>query len=195
MNKITILLLFVFSFGIAIKIEGPKTKLDSTPKDIKAYGTINFGDGKKFIETKLKENDIYWDNDRDGYVMHLFDVPFIIEFVYGTNDRRPTFLKTLRLKLGSIIDSHVITKIITTFDDRFGESEKFYIEMGADSKEYYKWEKGDKTIHLDFDGINIDIVVNSAHFNKLSKTYTNKDAEKNQKKKIQRIENQIKKLF
>ena len=194
MNKITILLLIIFSFGMTIEIDTPKTKR-SVPEDIKAYGTINFGDGKKYVETKLKENDIYWDNDRDEYVMHLFDVPFIIEFVYGTNDRRPTFLKTLRLKLGSIIDSHVITEVIETFDAKFGKSEKFYIEMGEKSKEYYRWEKEDKTIHLDFDGINIDIVVNSAHFNRLSESYVNKDAEKNQEKKIQRIEKQIKKLF
>ena len=126
MKKITILLSFILSFGFSLDMETPKVKRN-IPEDIKAYGTINFGDGKKFVETKLKDNDIYWDNDRDEYVMHLFDVPFIIEFVYGTNERRPTFLKTIRLKLGSIIDSHIITKIIETFDERFGKSEKFYI--------------------------------------------------------------------
>jgi len=194
MNKITILLLFIISLGICIEIDAPKIKRN-VPEDIKAYGTINFGDGKKFVQTKLKDNDIYWDNDRDEYVMHLFDIPFIIEFAYGTNDRRPTFLKTIRLKLGSIIDSHVITKIIKTFDEKFGKSEKFYIEVGGDSKEYYRWEKEDKVIHLDFDGINIDIVVNSIHFNKLEKNSINKDQKKDHKKKTDRIENQIKKLF
>ena len=194
MNKIIILLLFVISFGVCIGIDAPKIKR-SIPEDIKAYGTINFGDGKKFVQTKLKDNDIYWDNDRDEYVMHLFDTPFIIEFVYGTNDRRPTFLKTIRLKLGSIIDSYVITKIIKTFDEKFGESEKFYIEIGEEPKEYYRWEKEDKIIHLDFDGINIDIVVNSTHFNKLAERSIDKDLKKNHKKKAERIENQIKKLF
>ena len=67
--------------------------------------------------------------------------------------------------------------------------------MGEDSKEYYRWEKEDKIIHLDFDGINIDIVVNSTHFNKLAKKSTDKDLKKNHKKKAERIENQIKKLF
>ena len=194
MKKITILLSFILSFGFSLDIETPKVK-SSIPEDIKAYGTINFGDGKKFVETKLKDNDIYWDNDRDEYVMHLFDVPFIIEFVYGTNERRPTFLKTIRLKLGSIIDSHIITKIIKTFDERFGKSEKFYIEMESDSKEYYRWKKEDKTIHLDFDGLNIDIVVNSTHFNSLAKKSIDNDSEKNLKKKAKRIEDQIKKLF
>ena len=194
MKKITILLSFILSFGFSLDIETPKVKRN-IPEDIKAYGTINFGDGKKFVETKLKDNDIYWDNDRDEYVMHLFDVPFIIEFVYGTNERRPTFLKTIRLKLGSIIDSHIITKIIETFDERFGKSEKFYIEMESDSKEYYRWKKEDKTIHLDFDGLNIDIVVNSTHFNSLAKKSIDNDSEKNLKKKAKRIEDQIKKLF
>ena len=194
MKKITILLSFILSFGFSLDIETPKVKRN-IPEDIKAYGTINFGDGKKFVETKLKDNDIYWDNDRDEYVMHLFDVPFIIEFVYGTNQRRPTFLKTIRLKLGSIIDSHIITKIIETFDERFGKSEKFYIEMESDSKEYYRWKKEDKTIHLDFDGLNIDIVVNSTHFNSLAKKSIDNDSEKNLKKKAKRIEGQIKKLF
>ena len=54
MNKITILLLIIFSFGMTIEIGAPKTKR-SAPEDVKAYGTINFGDGKKYIETKLKE--------------------------------------------------------------------------------------------------------------------------------------------
>ena len=194
MKKITILLSFILSFGFSLDIETPKVKRN-IPEDIKAYGTINFGDGKKFVETKLKDNDIYWDNDRDEYVMHLFDVPFIIEFVYGTNQRRPTFLKTIRLKLGSIIDSHIITKIIETFDERFGKSEKFYIEMESDSKEYYRWKKEDKTIHLDFDGLNIDIVVNSTHFNNLAKKSTDNNSKKSFKKKAKRIEGQIKKLF
>lgn len=194
MKKITILLSFILSFGFSLDMETPKVKRN-IPEDIKAYGTINFGDGKKFVETKLKDNDIYWDNDRDEYVMHLFDVPFIIEFVYGTNERRPTFLKTIRLKLGSIIDSHIITKIIKTFDERFGKSEKFYIEMESDSKEYYRWKKEDKNIHLDFDGLNIDIVVNSTHFNSLAKKSIDNDSEKNLKKKAKRIEDQIKKLF
>ena len=194
MKKITILLSFILSFGFSLDMETPKVKRN-IPEDIKAYGTINFGDGKKFVETKLKDNDIYWDNDRDEYVMHLFDVPFIIEFVYGTNERRPTFLKTIRLKLGSIIDSHIITKIIETFDERFGKSEKFYIEMESDSKEYYRWKKEDKTIHLDFDGLNIDIVVNSTHFNNLAKKSTDNNSKKSFKKKAERIENQIKKLF
>ena len=194
MKKITILLSFILSFGFSLDMETPKVKRN-IPEDIKAYGTINFGDGKKFVETKLKDNDIYWDNDRDEYVMHLFDVPFIIEFVYGTNERRPTFLKTIRLKLGSIIDSHIITKIIETFDERFGKSEKFYIEMESDSKEYYRWKKEDKTIHLDFDGLNIDIVVNSTHFNNLAKKSTDNNSKKSFKKKAKRIEGQIKKLF
>ena len=194
MKKITILLSFILSFGFSLDMETPKVKRN-IPEDIKAYGTINFGDGKKFVETKLKDNDIYWDNDRDEYVMHLFDVPFIIEFVYGTNERRPTFLKTIRLKLGSIIDSHIITKIIETFDERFGKSEKFYIGMESDSKEYYRWKKEDKTIHLDFDGLNIDIVVNSTHFNNLAKKSTDNNSKKSFKKKAERIENQIKKLF
>ena len=194
MKKITILLSFILSFGFSLDMETPKVKRN-IPEDIKAYGTINFGDGKKFVETKLKDNDIYWDNDRDEYVMHLFDVPFIIEFVYGTNERRPTFLKTIRLKLGSIIDSHIITKIIETFDERFGKSEKFYIGMESDSKEYYRWKKEDKTIHLDFDGLNIDIVVNSTHFNNLAKKSTDNNSKKSFKKKAKRIEGQIKKLF
>ena len=67
--------------------------------------------------------------------------------------------------------------------------------MGSDSKEYYRWDNGDKIIHLDFDGINIDIVVNSTHFNDLSKTSIEKDSENDLKKKAERIENQLKKLF
>ena len=67
--------------------------------------------------------------------------------------------------------------------------------MGSDSKEYYRWNNGDKIIHLDFDGINIDIVVNSTHFNDLSKISVEKDSENDLKKKAERIENQIKKLF
>ena len=194
MNKITTVLFFLITFGICLNIEKPKVK-QPIPNDLRAYGTINFGDGKKFVKTKLKDINIYWDNDRDAYVLHLFDVPFVIEFVYGTNEMRPTFLKTIRLKLGSIIDSHIITKIIDTFDKRFGNGEKFYIDMGSDSKEYYRWNNGDKIIHLDFDGINIDIVVNSMHFNNLSKTSIEKDSKNDLKKKAERIENQLKKLF
>ena len=194
MNKIITVLFFLITFGVCLNIEKPKVK-QPIPNDLRAYGTINFGDGKKFVKTKLKDNNIYWDNDRDAYVLHLFDVPFVIEFVYGTNELRPTFLKTIRLKLGSIIDSHIITKIIDTFDKRFGDCEKFYIDMGSDSKEYYRWDNGDKIIHLDFDGINIDIVVNSTHFNNLSKTSIEKDSINDLKKKAERIENQLKKLF
>ena len=106
MKKITILLSFILSFGFSLDMETPKVKRN-IPEDIKAYGTINFGDGKKFVETKLKDNDIYWDNDRDEYVMHLFDVPFIIEFVYGTNERRPTFLKTIILPFMSELKPHI----------------------------------------------------------------------------------------
>tara|TARA_Y100000741_G_scaffold357680_1_gene335825 strand:+ start:58 stop:642 length:585 start_codon:yes stop_codon:yes gene_type:complete len=194
MDKITILLLFIASIGFSLELDTPKVR-KSIPEDIRAYGTINFGDGKQFVETKLNDNDIFWDNDRDAYMLHLFDVPFVIEFVYGTNNLRPTFLKTIRLKLGSIIDSHIITKIIETFDIRFGMGEKFYIDMGTDSKEYYRWNNGDKAIHLDFDGLNIDIVVNSSHFNSLARKSTQKESQKNHKKKEERIEGQIKKLF
>ena len=194
MNKIIILVSFILSIGISNSEYIPKVKY-SIPEDIKAYGTINFGDGKQYISTKLEENDIYWDDDRDEYVIYLFDIPFIIEFVYGTNERRPTFLKTIRLKLGSIVDSHIINKVIDTFNKRFGEPEKFYIDIGEESKEYYRWEKNDKVVHLDFDGINIDIVVNSTHFNKLSESYKDKDIESDYKKKTQRIDEQLKKLF
>ena len=194
MNKIIILASFILSIGISNHEHTPNTKY-SIPEDIKAYGTINFGDGKQYIGAKLEENDIYWDDDRDGYVIYLFDIPFIIEFVYGTNERRPTFLKTIRLKLGSIVDSHIINKVISTFNKRFGESEKFYIDMGEDSKEYYRWEKDDKVVHLDFDGINIDIVINSTHFNNLSESYKDKDSDKDHKKKLERIDEQLKKLF
>ena len=194
MNKITTLLSFLITFGICINLETPKVK-QAIPNDIRAYGTINFGDGKQFVKTKLKDNDIYWDNDRDAYVLHLFDVPFVIEFVYGTNEMRPTFLKTIRLKLGSIIDSHIINNIIDAFDERFGDGEKFYIDMKSDSKEYYRWDNGDKIIHLDFDGLNIDIVVNSTHFNTLSRKSDEKDSKNNLKKKADRIDSQIKKLF
>ena len=77
----------------------------------------------------------------------------------------------------------------------FGKPEKFYIDMGEDSKEYYRWKKDDKVVHLDFDGINIDIVINSTHFNKLSESYKDKDSDKDHKKKLERIDEQLKKLF
>ena len=194
MNKFTIFLLLVLSFAVSNQIDIPKAK-HSTPEDIKAYGTINFGDGKQYVKTKLKENEIYRNVDMNAYTIHLFDTPFIIEFVYGTNDRKPTFLKTIRLKLGSIVDSHIITRIIEAFDTQFGTSEKYYIDIEGDIKEYYRWEKEDKVAHLDFDGMNIDITINSIHFNKLSKSYIDKDVEDSYKKKAERMENQLKKLF
>ena len=91
------------------------------------------------------------------------------------------------MKLGSIVDSHIITRIIEAFDTQFGTSEKYYIDIEGDIKEYYRWEKDDKVAHLDFDGMNIDITINSIHFNKLSKSYIDKDVEDSYKKKAERI--------
>ena len=72
---------------------------DKIPEDIKAYGTINFGDGKQYVNSKFKENEIRKDSDTNANIIHLLDIPFEIEFIYGTNDMRPTFLKTIQLKL------------------------------------------------------------------------------------------------
>ena len=168
---------------------------DKIPEDIKAYGTINFGDGKQYVNSKFKENEIRKDSDTNAKIIHLLDIPFEIEFIYGTNDMRPTFLKTIRLKLRSIIDSHIINKVIDSFDKKYGPSEKYYIDVYEDSKEYYRWEKDDKVVHLDFDGMNIEITINSKHFNSLSKSYIDKDIKESYKKKATRHKNQLKKLF
>ena len=170
-----------------------------SPEDIKAYGTINFGDGKQYVNSKLTENEIRRDSDINANIVDLLDTPFKIEFIYGSNDIRPTFLKAIRLKLKSIIHSPIINKIITKFNEEYGASEKYYINIYEDTKEYYRWEKDDKVVHLDFDGMNIEITINSKHFNKLSKSYIEKDIEKDIKKSYEkrkkRHDKQLKKLF
>ena len=186
MNRIIIPLIILFSVLISN---------NGILEDIKAYGTINFGDGKQYVNSKLTENGIRKDSDTNEKIIHLLDIPFEIEFIYGTNDMRPTFLKTIRLKLHSIIDSHIITKIIKSFDEKYGASKKYYIDIYGDTKEYYKWEKDDKVVHLDFDGMNIEIIINSKHFNNLSKSYIDKDIEESYKKKAERHKNQLEKLF
>ena len=194
MNKLIICLL-TLSFLCPTEIDVPKAPKQESPEDIKAYGTIDFGDSKEYIQSKLKKNGIYRDTDTGAYIIHLFDVPFEITFVYGTNDIRPTFLKGVKLKLYSIIDSHIITEVIGAFDEQYGPSEKYYIDIYGDSKEYFRWEKDDRVIHLDFDGVNIDITINSKHFNELSKTYIEKDIEAEYKRKLERQKKQLEKLF
>jgi len=194
MNKLIICLL-TLSFLCPTEIDIPKAPKQESPEDIKAYGTIDFGDSKEYIQSKLKKNGIYRDTDTGAYIIHLFDVPFEITFVYGTNDIRPTFLKGVKLKLYSIIDSHIITEVISAFDEQYGPSEKYYIDIYGDSKEYFRWEKDDRVVHLDFDGVNIDIAINSYHFNNLSKTHIEKEVEEDYKKKAERHKNQLEKLF
>ena len=191
MNKLNIFLLL--SLLISADIDLPKNA--GLPSNIKAYGTIDFGDSKETVLSKLRDNSIYRNKDSGAYIIQLFDTPFQIDFIYGTNERRPTFLKTTRLKLQSIVDSHIINEIITAFDEQYGPSEKYYINIYRDSKEYFKWEKDDRIIHLDFDGVNIDITINSKHFNSLSKTYIEKDIEAEYKKKLDRQKKQLEKLF
>ena len=161
MSKFIILLL---SYSLLLSLEEP-------PKFIKAYGSIDFGDSKQFVSSKLKENEIYKDIDNNLYYTYLFDTRFEIEFIYGTNERKPTFLKTIQLKLNSIVHSHIISKIIESFNEKYGPSKKYYISFDGGTRDYYKWVKEDKVIHLDFDGVDIDITINSKHFNKLSKSY------------------------
>ena len=43
--------------------------------------------------------------------------------------------------------------------------------------------------------MNIDITINSKHFNSLSKTYIEKDIEAEYKRKLERQKNQLEKLF
>ena len=191
MNKLNI---FVFlCLMVANDISLPKNA--NLPSNIKAYGTINFGDSKETIQSKLRDNEIYRNKDTGAYIIQIFDTSFEIEFIYGTNERRPTFLKTIRLKLQHIVDSYIISEMITAFDEQYGPSEKYYINIYRDSKEYFRWEKDDRVAHLDFDGVNIDVVINSKHFNGLSKTYIEKDIEEEYKKKLERKKKQLEKLF
>ncbi len=193
MNKIIALL--TISILISVDIDIPRYSKSQETKDFKAYGTIEFGDSKEFILTKLKDNDIYRSNDNGAYIITLFDIPFEIEFVYGTNDRKPSFLRAIRLKLSSIVDSYIISKVTKTFDREYGSSEKYYINIHGDPKEYFKWEKDDREIHLDFDGTNINITINSKHFNKLSQVSIDKNNQEDLKKKEDRHKNQLEKLF
>ncbi|MAX10373.1 MAG: hypothetical protein CMG13_05935 [Candidatus Marinimicrobia bacterium] len=191
MNKLNILILSCLL--VATDINLPKNA--DLPSNIKAYGTINFGDSKDIIQSKLRSNEIYRNKDSGAYIVQVFDTPFEIDFIYGTNERRPTFLKTMRLGLHSIVDSHIINEVIEVFDEQYGPSEKYYINIYRDSKEYFRWEKDDRVIHLDFDGVNIDITINSKHFNSLSKTYIEKDIEEEYKKKLERKKKQLEKLL
>ena len=191
MNKLNILILSCLL--VATDINLPKNA--NLPSNIKAYGTINFGDSKDVIQSKLRSNEIYRNKDSGAYIVQVFDTPFEIDFIYGTNERRPTFLKTMRLGLHSIVDSHIINEVIEAFDEQYGPSEKYYINIYRDSKEYFRWEKDDRVIHLDFDGVNIDITINSKHFNSLSKTYIEKDIEEEYKKKLERKKKQLEKLL
>ena len=191
MNKLNILILSCLL--VATDINLPKNA--DLPSNIKAYGTINFGDSKDVIQSKLRGNEIYRNKDSGAYIVQVFDTPFEIDFIYGTNERRPTFLKTMRLGLHSIVDSHIINEVIEAFDEQYGPSEKYYINIYRDSKEYFRWEKDDRVIHLDFDGVNIDITINSKHFNSLSKTYIEKDIEEEYKKKLDRKKKQLEKLL
>ena len=43
---------------------------DKIPEDIKAYGTINFGDGKQYVNSKFKENEIRKDSDTNAKIIH-----------------------------------------------------------------------------------------------------------------------------
>tara|TARA_A100001011_G_scaffold399373_1_gene507692 strand:+ start:3006 stop:3599 length:594 start_codon:yes stop_codon:yes gene_type:complete len=169
-------------------------KQKKEPNNMKAYGSIDFGDSKQYVTSKFKENEIFTDLDNNIYFIYLFDTPFQIEFIYGTNERKPTFLKTIRLKLQSIVDSYVIDKIIESFNEKYGPSDKYYINLDGNIRDYYKWLHIDKIIHLDFDGIDIDITINSKHFNKLSKSSIEEDIENRYKKKLERFENQMNKL-
>ena len=114
------------------------------------------------------------------------------KFKLVSNKKTRTILPNMFTLVGVCIG---LTSIKFAFDERFGDGEKFYIDMESDSKEYYRWDNGDKIIHLDFDGLNIDIVVNSTHFNTLSRKSNEKDSKNNLKKKADRIDSQIKKLF
>ena len=190
-----ILIICIFLPLFSIEIEIPRFARNETSKDFKAYGTIEFGDSKQFIQSKLKENEIYRNNDDGAYIINLFDAPFEIIFIYGSNKRKPTFLKTIRLSLHSIIDSHISTSIISAFNEKYGEAEKFYISSNDDIKEYYRWNDADKDIHFDFDGLNIQITIESKHFNKLSQKSQNKDTLDSNKLKESRQRDQLKKLF
>ena len=55
------------------------------PSNIKAYGTINFGDSKETVQSKLRDNEIYRNKDTGAYIIRIFDTSFEIEFIYGTN--------------------------------------------------------------------------------------------------------------
>jgi len=194
MNKIIILLLAA-SLLISIDIEIPKFDKEEPIQDLKAYGSIEFGDSKKFVQTKFKENEIYRNNDTGAYIINLFDTPFEIEFLYGTNDRKPSFLRAIRLNLFSIVDSYIVTQVIDAFDIQYGSAEKYYISIHGNLKEYFKWEKDDKEIHLDFDGININITINSKHFSKLSQDSIKKTIKEDSGKKEERQNQQLEKLF
>jgi len=54
-----ILIICIFLPLFSIEIEIPRFKRNEISKDFKAYGTIEFGDSKQFIQSKLKENEIY----------------------------------------------------------------------------------------------------------------------------------------
>ena len=180
---------------MSIDIDIPRFNKEEPIKDLKAYGTIEFGDSKQFIQTKFKENEIYRNNDTGEYIINLFDTPFEIEFLYGTNDRKPSFLRAIRLNLFSIVDSYIVTQVIDAFNSQYGTAEKYYINIHGDLKEYFKWEKDDKEIHLDFDGININITINSKHFNKLSQDSVKEDVKEDASKKESRQKQQLEKLF
>tara|TARA_B110000263_G_C15228274_1_gene473302 strand:+ start:230 stop:814 length:585 start_codon:yes stop_codon:yes gene_type:complete len=194
MNKIIILLLTA-SLLISLDIDIPRFSKEEPIKDLKAYGTIEFGDSKKFIQTKFKENEIYRNNNTGAYIINLFDTPFEITFLYGTSDRKPSFLRAIRLNLFSIIDSHIVSQVIDAFNSQYGAAEKYYINIQGDLKEYFKWEKDEKEIHLDFDGININITINSKHFNKLSQDSIKKTIKGDSNKKESRQNKQLEKLF
>lgn len=196
MKRIYIQLLFVIFPIYSVDLEIPRFVKPEVSKDLKAYGTIEFGDSKQFIQSKLNENDIYRNNDNGAYIINLFDTPFKITFIYGSNEIKPTFLKTIRLSLLSIVDSHISTSIISSFTKQYGDAEKFYISSNEDDiKEYYRWTNDDKHIHLDFDGLNLQITIESRHFNNLSKESVKKSNKDFNKRKEDRHNNQMKKLF
>lgn len=195
MNKIITLLIITASLLISIDIDIPRFTKAEPIRDLKAYGTIEFGDSKDFVQTKFKENEIYRNNDTGAYIISLFDTPFEIEFLYGTNNVKSSFLRAIRLNLFSIIDSHIVTQIIEAFDGQYGNAERYYILDGGDLQEYFKWEKDGKEIHLDFDGINIKVTINSKHFTKLSQDSIEKNIEEDSNKKETRQKQQLEKLF
>ena len=194
MNKI-IMLLLISSLLKSIDIDMPRFNTIKPETNYKAYGSIEFGDSKNFVKTKLKENEIYRNNDSGAYIINLFDTPFEIEFLYGTNDRKSSFLRAIRLNLFSIVDSYIVNQIIAAFDTQYGAAEKYYINLHGDIKEYFKWEKGDREIHLDFDGLNINITINSKHFNKLSQDSVKETIKDDSQRIEERQKNQLQKLF